>query len=213
MNYDAFISYRHTPVDMAVAGRLHRLLETYRVPAPLVRQGVARQIGRVFRDREELPTSSNLSANIDEALNNSRWLIVICTPRTPLSEWVAKEIHTFQALGRGDRIIAVLVEGDEQSSFPGPLREQPGVPVIDIRAGGLRQTLRRLNQAKLDILPALLGCAAADLKLRDRERAVRQEVLAAAAALLFVTAFVGANVYLWLQANQAEALAVAERDR
>lgn len=30
--YDAFISYRHTDPDAAVAERLHQLLETYRIP-------------------------------------------------------------------------------------------------------------------------------------------------------------------------------------
>ena len=30
--YDAFISYRHLPLDMAVAKRLQELLERYRPP-------------------------------------------------------------------------------------------------------------------------------------------------------------------------------------
>lgn len=211
--YDAFISYRHTPADSAVAGRVHRLLETYRVPAALVRQGVPHQVKRVFRDREELPTSSNLSADIDTALRRSRWLIVVCSPRTPLSEWVAKEIRTFRELGRGDSIIALLIEGDELSAFPAPLRDMSNLPVVDLRAGGLRATLRRLGEVKLDLVASLLACSAPELKLRHRERAIRQQGFAAGAALILVTAFVLANVSMWYRASSDKALAVSERDR
>ena len=30
--YDAFISYRHVEPDVSVAGSLHKLIETYKVP-------------------------------------------------------------------------------------------------------------------------------------------------------------------------------------
>ena len=32
MRYDAFISYRHTPLDMEMAKKVHTGLETYHVP-------------------------------------------------------------------------------------------------------------------------------------------------------------------------------------
>ncbi|MGI6086089.1 MAG: hypothetical protein ACOYIF_11765 [Acetivibrionales bacterium] len=35
--YDAFISYRHTEPDKAVAERLHRLLETFKIPKSIVK--------------------------------------------------------------------------------------------------------------------------------------------------------------------------------
>lgn len=56
--YDAFISYRHTEPDKAIAEKLHRMLETYKVPKAVIKMGSQKKVGRVFRDREELPTSS-----------------------------------------------------------------------------------------------------------------------------------------------------------
>src|SRR5206468_7766740 len=86
--YAAFISYRHAPLDRAWAKRLHAALETYRVPARLRKEhGLPARIGRVFRDEEELSASSDLSRSIEAALLQSRYLIVVCSPRTPQSEW------------------------------------------------------------------------------------------------------------------------------
>ena len=65
-SYDAFISYRHVEPDRRRAKWLHTSLETYRVPKKLVRQrGVAPRVGRVFRDEEELPASSDLNDQIE----------------------------------------------------------------------------------------------------------------------------------------------------
>src|SRR3954453_18606101 len=90
--YAAFISYRHVEPDRRWAQWLHSALETYRVPKSLVRgRGLPPRAGRGFRDEEELPASANLSASIREALEQSRYLIVVCSPRTPGSEWVNRE--------------------------------------------------------------------------------------------------------------------------
>ena len=83
MKYWAFISYSHK--DTAIADWLHRKLETYRVPKSLVgtpsREGeVPSRIMPIFRDREELPTSSELGDNLQKSLQQSRYLIVICSP-------------------------------------------------------------------------------------------------------------------------------------
>ncbi len=120
--YDAFISYRHTEPDKAIAEKLHRMLETYKVPKAVIKMGSQKKVGRVFRDREELPTSSNLADSIQEALENSEHLIVICSPRTPHSQWVCKEIETFSELHGHDRILALLIEGEPEESFPDQLR-------------------------------------------------------------------------------------------
>ena len=58
----------------------------------------------VFRDREELPGSSDLGDNISSALEGSRYLIVVCSPNAAVSRWVNEEIKTFKAMGREDRI-------------------------------------------------------------------------------------------------------------
>ena len=119
-HYNAFISYRHSKLDSAVAISLHRKLERFRLPGNL-RKDYPKdkwKIERVFRDEDELPLADNLSDPIEEALKNSDFLIVICTPRLPESKWCAKEIETFKKLHGQDHILAVLAEGEPDDSFP-----------------------------------------------------------------------------------------------
>ncbi|MDB6171596.1 MAG: repeat-containing protein [Chthoniobacteraceae bacterium] len=117
--YWAFISY--SSKDKAIAIRLHRTLETYSIPRSLVgRPGrdepVPKRLFPIFRDRDELPLSSNLGNAIEAALRRSRYLIVLCTPDAAKSKWVNEEIRYFKSLGREDRILAVIVRGEPNSS-------------------------------------------------------------------------------------------------
>jgi hypothetical protein len=116
--YDAFISYRHGEKDSLVAERLHKELESYMVPAELQKIGHPKKLTRIFRDKEELPTSPSLDGNIKDALKSSRYLIVICSERTRESQWVSAEIEYFQQLGRYDRICSILIDGEPGESFP-----------------------------------------------------------------------------------------------
>ena len=95
MRYAAFISYRHTDLDMFVASELHKYLETYKPPKAALKNSTRGRIQRVFRDQEELPLVSNLEDPIIEALRESEYLIVICSPRIKESAWCKKEIETF----------------------------------------------------------------------------------------------------------------------
>src|SRR5712692_7263851 len=117
--YWAFISYSHQ--DKAWGDWLHKALETYRVPKRLVgrasRDGtVPKRLFPIFRDREELPTSSDLGANINDGLRQSRYMIVICSPKSAVSRWVNEEVKTFKALGREDRILCLIVDGEPNAS-------------------------------------------------------------------------------------------------
>lgn len=119
--FEAFISYRHLEPDATIAQEIHKIIETFKVPKEFYNQG-ERPKFRVFRDREEL-TAKDLSDSIEDALKNSKYLIVICSKRTPLSKWCVKEIETFRKLHGDDRIIPVLIEGEPHESFPQPLKE------------------------------------------------------------------------------------------
>jgi hypothetical protein len=97
LTYQAFISYSHA--DAKVTAWLHRALESYRIPAHLVaRHGLAsNRLVPVFRDRDELPMSDDLSASLTAALRDSRHLIVVCSPAAAASRWVNAEIRQFRA--------------------------------------------------------------------------------------------------------------------
>ncbi|GEM_PF-138775 len=114
--YEAFISYRHIEPDATIASKIHTMIETFKVPKEFSVNGKRPQF-RVFRDREELTTSS-LSDSIHDALQNSKYLVVICSKRTKESEWCLKEVSTFIEMHGSDRIIPVLIEGEPSESFP-----------------------------------------------------------------------------------------------
>ena len=120
--YDAFISYRHIEPDLIIAKILHEMIEKFNIPKHL--RTVSndensindKYIFRVFRDREELSTK-DLSTMIEEAIANSKNLIVICSKRTSLSPWCRKEVQLFKKIHGVNNIIPVLIEGEPDESF------------------------------------------------------------------------------------------------
>lgn len=114
--YIAFISYRHLHPDIEVAKAIHTMVETFRLPKEFYKD-IGTENLRVFRDREELSTSS-LSNSIQDALKNSKYLIVICSKRFRDSVWCNIEVETFIKLHGIHRVIPVLIEGEPYESFP-----------------------------------------------------------------------------------------------
>lgn len=124
--YHAFISYRHA--DNKEQGRqwatwLHQAIETYEVPADLVGQKNGRdeeipaRIYPIFRDEEELPADADLGGAITRALDETRLLVVLCSPRAVESTYVAEEIDYFKKLGHSDKIIAAMIDGEPNTSW------------------------------------------------------------------------------------------------
>nr|MCR5716450.1 toll/interleukin-1 receptor domain-containing protein [Lachnospiraceae bacterium] len=149
MKYNAFISYRHTEPDMEIAKTLHRALETFHVPGKVRKETGMRRIERVFRDQEELPIGSDLGDNIRAALQESEFLIVICSPRTLQSDWVLREIDTFLEMHDREHILAVLIEGEPNESFPPALlSDEAGNPVEPL-AADVRGATRGERRKKL----------------------------------------------------------------
>ena len=123
--YTVFLSYRHA--DNREAGRqwatwLHQMLETYEVPLELVGtpnsrgEPIPSTLYPVFRDEEELPADADLTKNVQRALEKSGLLLVLCSPRAVDSRFVAEEIRYFKELGRSDRIIALMIDGEPNAS-------------------------------------------------------------------------------------------------
>ena len=98
--YAAFISYRHRMPDEAIAKKLHTLIETYHIPADIQKSTGRKKMGRVFRDQEELPLSTDLGNDIKTALEHSDWLIALCSPSYLESKWCMTEIEYFISLGK-----------------------------------------------------------------------------------------------------------------
>lgn len=201
MIYDAFISYRHTPLDMEFAKKVHTGLETFRVPAAVRKKTGKKKISRVFRDQEELPIGSDLNDNISAALKESEYLIVICSPETPGSYWVNKEIETFIELHDREHILAVLTDGEPDQSFPEALlSDGNGNPVeplaADVRGKTPSERNKRFKSELLRLAAPVLGCTYDDLRQRHRERILKRNLMiGAAAAAIFAGAGTAFGIY------------------
>ncbi len=202
--YRAFISYSHA--DKQVVDWLHRALEGYRIPAKLVGTDTALgpvppRLGKLFRDRDELPAAGDLSTELTAALKQSMFLIVVCSPAAAQSRWVNEEVRQFKLLHgkkRGDgtaRVLALIADGEPGDAgagncFPpalsfhvlpdGSISDDPAEPIAaDIRPGGDGRKL-----AKLKLVAGLTGVPLDALVQREAVRRQRRLGLLAGASLI-----------------------------
>ena len=198
--YWAFISYSHA--DEAWARWLHSSLEKYQVPRRLVGRPhpfgrVPRDLRPVFRDRDDLVSSPELSTAIHQALASSRELIVICSPSAAASPYVNKEVRQFKSLGRGDHIRCLIVDGQPAAGrsdcFPPALRSRGAgtsetAPPIEPLAADVRPDKDGRRQALLKILAGILDVPYDELRRREQRRNRQRRAIAAVslAALLAI---------------------------
>ena len=214
--YAAFISYRHRPLDIAVAEKIHKSIERFKIPRDL-RLEEKKNPGSVFtswegqpfegnllvfRDREELPLSNDLTADIFEALDHTKCLIVICTPDTPKSLWVRREISYFIEKHGRNRIVTVLAAGTPEESIPKEITTvyaEDGITVLEeyeplvayLTADSRKKVLKNLDKELLRLCAAILGCPYDSLRQRHKRRKMRQTMIAISAAFLVALSFIG----------------------
>lgn len=200
MRYDAFISYRHSDLDMYIAKKVHRGLETFKVPKGVAEKSGKKNIKRVFRDQEELPIGSDLGENIEKALSESEFLLVICSPRTPESYWVQKEIDTFIQMHGRENVLAILIEGEPDESFPKQLLEdEEGNPVeplaADVRGVTKSEINKKMRTEIMRLAAPLLHCGYDDLRQRHRERRMKKMIGAVSTVAALGVAFGAYSAY------------------
>lgn len=212
--YTAFLSYSHR--DAREARWLHRRLEAYRMPRRLAgsdgeRGPVPARLAPIFRDREELPAAGDLSEQVRAALARSDTLVVVCSPNSAESPWVAKEVAAFRELHPERPILAAIVAGEPPHCFPGGLAEGSAEPLAaDLRPG---RDGRRLGFLKL--VAGLAGVGVDALVQRDAQRRVRRvtAVTVGALAAMLVMAIMttlALNARAEAQRQRAEAEGLVE---
>lgn len=204
--YAAFISYRHVEPDRSEAKWLYEALLSYRVPATIASPHVEkRRLGRIFRDNEEIEAGPSVREKLHEKLRESRFLIVVCSPRTPARDvehrlvrgYIDLEVEHFRELGRAPRIIPLIIEGEPDECFPVALRPEAGAALgaeplaADIRPVGENAAYspkERRRRQLLRIVAAMLGVDFESLCQQDaarrRKERTRNLSLAGAVALL-----------------------------
>ena len=201
-HYNAFISYRHAPEDIKVAEAVQRGLERFHIPHKIRKQTGMKRIQQIFRDKDELPITSDLTDTISNALYNSDYLIVICSTNTKDSIWVQREIQFFLRNHTKNQILTVLVNGEPQDVIPEILTYEDKT-VIDSQ--GLYQTVRNpieplscdyrmpFSKARKIELPrlasALIGCSYDELMNRRRQYMIHRMELIFASITIAAAAF------------------------
>ncbi len=217
--YWAFISY--SSKDRKWAQWLHSRLENYPIPKEF--QGttvfdgapLGKNLRPIFRDRDELTGSAELGPAIQRALEQSRYLIVLCSPNSAKSVWVNKEIESFKLLGGEKNILALIVDGEPNASssqvvdsalecFPPELR-YPAEPL----AGDLR---KEGDGKARGFLKVLAGIAQLDFDMlyRRHERLQRRRrVVLAFVSMAMILSLSALALLAWMQKQRAE---TSERD-
>src|SRR5215204_6453085 len=104
VSYDAFISYSHAK-DKSVAAALQSVVQ--RLGKPWYR----RRALRVFRDDTSLSATPSLWPAIEQALAQSRYLILLASPEAAASPWVGKEVAYWLDHKGADTLLIAFTDG------------------------------------------------------------------------------------------------------
>ena len=185
---------------------------------------VPKRLFPVFIDRSELASSADLGDSLREALRQSRSLIVICSPHSARSQWVEEETSTFKRLGRSERILALIVDGEPNAE------DKPGVSVerecfcdalrykwVDGKlstrlAEPVAADARRVGDGRRDaflkLVAGVLGVPFDTLKQRDLQRRHRRLIRISIAGLALMLIITSLALFGWFGWNRADDLAV-----
>ena len=214
-NYFAFISFQNADAREAV--RLQHAIENYRLPAVLCRQdrSIPRRVKPLFCYLNDMHSGEELMEDLKQRMEQSRFLIVVCSPRSAASPYVNSGIDYFISLGRRDSIIPVIVDGVPYSEnpatecFPEALRrhfpkhpdplQDHSILGVNIREAGVSRR-KSYNRAMLMVVARMLELDFDGLLLRDRQRRRRRTILWTLLSL-FIAAALG---FTWFKAQAVE---------
>jgi len=199
--YKAFLSYSHR--DKAWADWLHRSLETYKFPKN-ISEAKSDTLKPIFRDREELSVSSDLSSRVKEALLHSESLIVICSENAVQSNWVNREIKLFQSLKPVAEIFPVIVSGEPYAERQGveaakecfppalhfkPAKSEDTAPILrEPLAADLRKNKDGKQLGLVKLIAGIANIRLDDLIQRDLRRARKRMIAITSGASIIVLA-------------------------
>lgn len=202
--YFAFVSYRSS--DEKWAKWLQEKIEGYRLPTTIQHENSDLPKTRLrpcFRYHTDIQPNE-LKSELRQKLEQSKYLLVICTPRSAQSQWVGAEIDTFVELGRRDRIIPVIVEGTPYSGDPETecynpsllkhfphsdnIDEDREILGVNIHEEGSGSAYMKRERAVMQIVSRMLGVSFDKIWQRQKRRIIRRTILSVLASLLVLAA-------------------------
>jgi energy-coupling factor transporter ATP-binding protein EcfA2 len=181
--YQAFIAYEKG--DIKFAKKLQKDIENYAIPKGLQEKypNIPKNLKRsVFFDIEESSTSLDVAKNVYNAiktLEESKTLIVLCSPNSAKSKWVNQEIIEYKKFHGERNIYSVILDGepydDTNECFPEALKYEVDSDgnFTDKKVEPLAVDARNIfNRQKvlLQLISSLLGVDFSDLYKREALR-------------------------------------------
>ncbi len=221
--YFAFVSYSRK--DSRAAKWLQRRLEWFRFPVKLVPKealpGHPRYVRPVYRDKTNLDvTDQHYWENIKEAIDQSRFLIVLCSPNSAASGPVDQEVRHFLASRERDEPLSGVVpvilagnvdSGDESECLCPALLEQGSLitnrnlPTMVPDADD--EETEGWENGFIGVASYLLTVQRESLRehcQREASRLARRARLLAAVFALLAIAAIAGGAYAWRQRNEAQ---------
>jgi len=204
--YDAFISYSHAK-DKPIAAALQRAVQTLGKP------WYRRRALRVFRDDTSLSATPHLWPSIEQALGQSRYLILLASPEAAASPWVDKEVAWWLAHKSAETLLIALTSGalawdngandfiwHENTPLPPALKgrfaSEPKWVDLSACRDGANKRDAKFTELAADFAAAIRGMPKEDLlsqEVKQQRRALRLAWSAAGSLLLLL----GLAGWLW----------------
>ena len=188
----------------------------------------------MFRDDTSLSATPSLWPSIEQALGNSRFLILLASPEAAASHWVNKEVAYWLDNKGADTLLIALTDGElSWDNAVGDFAARENAPLppvltgrfasepkwVDLRAyrGGADPRDSRFIEAGADFAAAIHGMPKEDLlsqEVREQKRRLRL-AWGAAASLLFFAGLAGWQAKVAIDNERAaiEQRNIAEQQR
>ena len=219
--YDAFISYSHAR-DKPIAAALQSVIQ--KLGKPWYR----RRSLRVFRDDTSLSATPQLWPSIEQALSQSRFLLLLSSLEAAGSHWVGKEVEYWLANKSTDTLLIGVTDGrltwnEAQGDFDwtkatplppmlkGRFSAEPKWVDLSAYREGANPRNSRFIELGADFAAAIHGMPKEDLLSQEvrQQRRARRLAVGAATSLLVLA---GAALWQWDEAVRQRATAIQQRD-
>lgn len=195
--YYAFISYNSA--DEKWANWLQHKIEYYHVPSTLCKEHpeLPKKIRPIFWYKKDL-SGTKLKQALQHELENSKYLIVVCSPYAAKSEWVNEEVSSFIQQGKGDRIIPFIVDGVPHATNPNDECFPPALRHLsldeEIRGIDVRRKEGK-SHALVDVIATMFGLRFDELWKRHERRKKQMRNWSIAVLSLMILLAVGIYDY------------------
>lgn len=208
--YYAFISYKRE--DEMWAKWLQKKLESYGFPVALRKDNpsLPQKIRPIFRDQSDL-SGGNLKEEIEKGLAESKYLIVICSPRSAKSPWVSKEVRYFIDCGRENYIIPFIIGGSPNASNPEDECFPEGLRLLSGEREILGININEMGRdaAAIKVIARMFNLRFDTLWQRHERDKRRKRFAVIASIVLFALISLGVGIYMTFLNTQI----TNERDR